>query len=384
MKRVYLDYAAAAPVLRKAERAFVRANKKYGNPSSSHEEGRVAQALLTKARKEIARLVEVKPEHLIFTSGATEANVLAIEGHVRALMREGRTPASLELVYHEGAHASVVEVMKKLAKEGVQVNTFPLLGGRVALEKLKECVTQNTALVSIEAVSPETGALHDLRRLRTALPKETLLHVDASQVPLFALCTRERLHADLLTLDAQKIGGVRGVGCLVYTAGVKLAPLVEGGGQERGLRGGTEPVSLVVSFAEALQEAQNHAPFFASRSEKLRTTLIERLHKAIPSLQVLGGSQTAPHILSLALPGLDTDYLQAVLDKKGFAVGTKSACESDSAEGGRMAFAETGEREAAAATLRISWGPTIQERDLRRFEKVLIDAIRFLDQTKLY
>ncbi len=388
MKRVYLDYAAAAPVSKGAKRAFLRALSVYGNPSSAHEEGRRGKKLLEEARERIARMATAKKEHLTFTSGATEANTLALEGYAAKLLAGGRTPSSIQFFYHQGAHASVTHVMERLAGKGITVVPLPLIQGRIDIDALKKLVGEDTALISLEAISPETGMRHATRELRTMLDSasctHTLIHVDASQLPLVESFERERLSADLLTLDAQKIGGVRGIGCLIRSARAELLPLYLGGGQERGLRSGTESPALAQAFAHALHEAQKEREKFAARSQRMRARLIQKIQEEIENVVVLGGAGAAPHLLTIALPSRDTDYLQALLDADGYAVGTKSACESDSVDGSRMAFAETGKNELAASTLRISWGPEVQEKTLLRFALALISRIRFLDKNKLY
>jgi len=386
MNRVYLDYAAAAPTLPQAVRAFTRALRAYANPSSFHEEGRRAQKILQEARTTIARMAGVKKEHVIFTSGATEANALAVEGHVRALFKKGRTPDLVELLYHEGAHASVVRVMEKLSQQGVKTRTVPTKEGQVDIKALQTMLTPQTALISLEAISPETGMRHDVRGVRTlidSLGLATLVHVDASQLPMVESFERTRLGADLITLDAQKVGGVRGIGCLITSSGVALTSIMEGGGQEGGLRGGTESPALAASFATALTHARNTHEAFAIRASRMRTVLLTKLQKEISNLRVLGGGSHAPHILTLSLIGRDSDYLQALLDRKGFSVGTKSACESDSSEGSRMALVETGDQSLAKSTLRISWGPKTSAGDLERLGAAIIRAVRFLDSNKV-
>ena len=384
MKRIYLDVAAAAPVLPVARRAFLRALRQVGNPSAMHEEGRAARALVEEARTLIARRTGVKAEHVTFTSGATEANTLAIKGYVEARRHAG----PLQVMYHPGAHASVVEVMEALKGEGIEVTSVPTREGRVDVEVLATMLRPETALISLEAISPETGMRHDLRRVRTILDAyekrhgtRIVLHVDGSQLPLVESVERTRLGADLLTLDAQKIGGVRGIGCLIRSGGIALTPQLRGGGQEGGLRSGTESGALAVSFAIALEErARTHASF-ASLAKELRTHMSTRIKTLITDVRVLGGKECAPHILTIALPGRDTDYLVALLDAAGFASSTKSACETDGEAGSRMAYLETKDEALAHSTLRISWDETITKRDLDRFVTALTKAVRFLDET---
>ena len=367
-RRIYLDVAASAPVYRSAKKAFLRALPLYGNPSAFHEEGREAKTLLEKSRETIARILVTKPEFITFTSGATEANVLAITGVVKS-------KENPHVLYQAGAHSSVVETIKAL---GVQSDEVPLKDGDLDLKILKEKLKENTVLVCIEAVSSETGMKVSAREVKEMLKgTKALLHVDATQLPFSESPERSRLAADLITLDAQKIGGVRGVGLLMHA--VPISPLLFGGGQERGVRSGTENVALIASFAQALVECEKRREGFVTRAIKDREYLIDELTK-IPNTYVNEGKKNAPHILNLSFEGRDTDYLTALLSEKGYAVSTKSACETDSSEGSRAVYALTFSKERAESTLRISWGPETSSHDIRSFVRVCREAVRFLDE----
>lgn len=390
MGRIYLDWAAAAPVSGAAKRAFLKALSAYGNPSSAHEEGRAAKAILEGARADIARAAGAKAEHVVFTGSATEANALALEGYVRARLSEGARPEDVHVLYLPGAHASITETVEALSAIGVKTEALPLKEGNIDLVRLSKMLRPETALVSLEAVSSETGARFDTRGVRRALDEalptgnsRIALHVDASQLPLVESFERTRLGADLLTLDAQKVGGVRGIGCLIQAAGITLAPVIRGGGQERGLRSGTPAPALAAAFAVALTEAAGKREAFAARAREARVQLIKRLTTALPYMVVNEGTRNTPHILNISLPGRDTDYLQALLNEHGFAVSTRSACESDSEEGSRAVRALSVDAERARVTLRVSWGPDTSQRALERFAAALIKDIRFLDETAI-
>ncbi len=380
MKRTYLDWAAAAPVSRNAAKAFSDALTYFGNPASAHEEGRAARAVLEDARTRIARLVSARPEHVVFTAGATEANALAVEGYVRGL---GRALTELHVMYLPSAHASVVETMKKLAAEGVMVETLPLKNGDVDIDVLKTLVRPETVLISLDSVSPETGLRHDTRAVRTVLPATVRLHIDASQSPLWESCERTRFQADLLTLDAQKVGGVRGIGALVRSGGITLAPRMEGGGQEWGVRPGTPSPALASAFATGLEICVKEREAFSARAVEMRARLRARITEDLPTAVINEGTENAPHIVNVSLPGLDTDYLQALLDEAGFAVATKSACETDAPDGSRAVFALSGDAVRAASTLRISWGPSTTMRDVERLGDALVRSVTFLDRNSL-
>ena len=384
-KRIYLDFAGAAPVSARAKRALASALRAYGNPSAAHTEGREARVLLEEARTTIARLTEVKTDDVIFTSGATEANALAIFGHIRALMDAGRCAKDIHLLYLPTAHSSIVESARALARAGVAAEPLPILPeGRVDIQALTKILRPETVLVSMDAVCGETGTIWNTREVRQALEakaregKRALLHIDASQAPLTSRITRTYWGADMLVFDAQKVGGVRGIGALIARRTIPLVPLVRGGGHERGVRPGTPPVALAASFAAALAGVSSGRENFCASAERSRSALAPVL-ASIPQCILHTAKEQSPHIINVSLLGRDTDYLVALLDEAGFAVSTRSACETD-AEGSRVLLALTGDQKRAASTLRISFGPTTRPAELVRFSRALVRAVAFLDQ----
>jgi cysteine desulfurase len=372
-KRTYLDWAAAAPVTDRAHGVFLAALAAYGNPASPHEEGRKAKALLEDARTRIARMAEVKTEGVVFTAGATEANALAILGAVHANGASGA-----HVLYQAGQHASVIGAIAMLEAEGASVESFEIAD-------LKSKLRNETVLVTMDAVNSETGERFDTlgaRRTLDAYRPGMLLHVDAAQALRTQSFTLSHLGADMVSLDAQKVGGVRGIGALLMRQGISLTPLIQGGGQERGRRPGTESPALAASFATALGEVEEERKNFTERAELMRAALLQKI-SSVRYMVLNEGKENAPHIVNISMVGRDTDYLVALLDKRGFAVSTKSACESDSTEGSRAVLALTNDRERAAATLRISWGPTTRSRDIDAFAHALIRAVRFLDDNAI-
>lgn len=338
--------------------------------------------MLEDARTTIARLTEVQSDDVIFTSGATESNALAILGHVRALLAAGKK--DIHILYLPSAHASIVENAKLLGAESIIVEALPIKDYRVDTEALTKMLRNGTSLVSMDAVCGETGTVWNTREVAQVLHEHApsaVLHVDASQAPLTEKITRAHFGADLLTLDASKVGATRGIGVLIAHRTIPIAPLYAGGGQERGLRSGSEAPELARSFAAALAAAALGREKFRVSAERDRRSFIEMITttanvyvQECPLLQ-------APHLLNLSLPGRDTDYLVALLDEAGFGVSSRSACETDSEEGSRAVFALTGDHERARATLRISWGPDTRPSELARFAKAFAQAVAFIDNS---
>src|SRR3989344_7799685 len=336
-KRVYLDTAAGVS----------------GNASSPHREGRLASLTLEHARTKIARLVEAKPDDIIFTGGATEANALAILGSLRAVItRHQASRTKRHAMYLPSAHASVVENMKLLEEEGVDIEPLPIKDCAVDCEALARRLRRETVLVSMDAVCGETGVVWNTREVARVLKSghrmSTFLHVDASQAPWSEKLTRAHFGADLMTLDASKVCEARGSGCLIASRAISLVPLYRGGGQERGLVPGSEAPALASAFAEGLARAVERREAFRVAAAAARSGLLEGLRAGIPSLFVNEGPNQAPHILNISLPGYDTDYLVALLDEAGFAVSTVSACETSSGEPSRAVLALFGDPIRAA------------------------------------
>ncbi len=366
--RVYLDAAAGAT----------------GNPSSPHTEGREAKRVLEEARTAIARLAEVQSDDVLFTSGATEGNALAMLGHVRALRQSADADApgrnNLHVLYLPSAHASIVENAKLLAAEGVAVEPLPIKDARIDVAALKKMIRPETVLVSMDAVCGETGVIWNTREVKQAIGK-VLLHVDASQAPLTEKVTRAHFAADLLVFDGSKVGDARGIGAVIAHRTIPLVPIYAGGGQERGLRSGSESPELAARFATALHTAANNRETFRAVAAAARSELVGRIMRDVSNVYINEGKAQAPNVLNVSLPGRDTDYLVALLDEAGFAISTRSACETDSQEGSRAIFALTGDAERSKSTLRISWGPRVSERDLGRFASALAASVAFIDSS---
>ncbi len=385
-QRVYLDWAAATPTVESAMRAFKHASHYFGNPSSPHKEGYDARVILDEARRTIAQAVEVKPDDVIFTSGATEANAIALRGHVRALLAHGRAAKDIHILYSPISHSSIVKTAQAITHEGVLCEILPITSaGQVDTQHLVKMLREETALISMDAVCGETGIVGNTRAVRNVIEKikgkygRPLLHVDASQAAFTQKLTRSHWGADLLVLDAQKLGGVRGIGTLIARRTIPISQLFEGGGQERGVRPGTEMVALACAFASALSHVVSGREDFQVRAQRARTSLITKVESI--SNCVINQSKdkdTVPHILNFSLLGRDTDYLVALLNEKGFAVSTRSACETEKS-GSRVVLALTGDTQRATSTLRVSWGPTTHNSSITRFGRALSTSVAFLD-----
>lgn len=352
MRRIYLDHNAGAPQHPEVTRAVLRCLEAgCGNPSSVHGEGRRARALLEEARGRVASLLGGDPAGVVFTSGATEANNLALRGRV-----EAAAPGA-HLIVTAVEHPSVAAVAEALSRRGAQVTRVPVGGdGRVDPGAVRRAVLPSTALVSIQAANPETGVLQPVAEIAAALAgTDVPLHVDAAQAAGRIPLAVDEMGADLVTLSGHKMGGPRGTGALWIRPGVSLAPLLSGGGQERGFRAGTENVPGAVGLGEAAACAE------AGRRRGEVAALRDRLEVALlrfwPGAVAHGAAAPRlPNTTCVGFPGLDGEAAVIRLDLEGIAVSMGSACSTGTMRPSDVLLAMGVPAELARASLRFSLG----------------------------
>jgi cysteine desulfurase len=384
-RRVYADYASATPVRKEALRAFSVAQESFpGNPHSLHLDGVRAHDALAGARKDIARAFECKDSEVLLVSGGTEGNNLALLGTVRHLLTS-RTMTSLHIVVSATEHSSVLEPCRELERLGARVTyVYPNEQGIITDEAVASVLTPSTVFVSVHWANSETGIIQSIpaiaRRIR-AYEKEhgvnIVFHADAGQAPLYLAHTFSSLGCDLLTVDSGKLYGPRGCGAVLMKFRVQLAPLMYGGGQEKGLRPGTENVALAAGFAAALQSMASEREGEVRRLRDIRKRLIAALQAAHPDVVVHGTSQhTLPHMISVALPDSDAEYVVLRMDAQGVSVATKSACDEAKRESHVIQAMTRGTKHAWAtlSTIRISLGKGTRRADVKRIVQAITDA----------
>lgn len=366
--RVYLDYAAATPVstpVLDAMEPYWRAN--FGNPSAIHAEGVSAKQAIVRARETVAHLLGVQPGGITFTSGGTESNNLAIRGVIGLARARGISYTDMEIITSEIEHPATLRTVEYLAQEGVTVRYVPVTTtGEIDLNQLAALICTKTVLVTIAYVNSEIGTIQDIGAIARVIKKNnhetgatTLFHTDAAQAPLWLPCQLSRLGVDLLSLDAGKCGGPKGIGILARIKGVSLATVAYGGGQEAGLRPGTEPVSLVVGCATALALSQNEWQIRSEKVTLLRDYFFTQLTEAIPTLVINGaaGSTRVANNVNISIPGIDSEFAVISLDVAGIACSTKSACSSAGGGESMVVMAISNDTARASSTLRFTLGP---------------------------
>lgn len=398
MRRIYLDFASATPVdPRVARSVYASLEETFGNPSATHAEGRAANSALQQARTDVARSLSVKSEEIVFTGGGTESNNIAIRGVVRALRDRGIAYTNMHVVSTSVEHASILETLTLLESEGVSVTYVkPTFDGIVSAEAIFDALRPETVLVSVAHVNSETGTIAPLndisasiqryrdRKLsphRSVIPEFSLpvLHSDAAQSPLYLDASPHFLKADLVSYDAQKIMGPKGVGVLYRDFSVPLTAIAGGGTQERGIRPGTENVPAIVGAALAFTLAKERRVRREERVRLLRDTFIESLLKNIPAAKLIGHPlrRIANNAL-FAFPRVDAEYLCVLLDSVGVSVTPRSACGGSGGGHSHVVYELTGDMELAKGTVRFSLGPDTEEWELqeavRRLKQVLSNS----------
>jgi cysteine desulfurase len=355
---IYLDNAATTrvrPEVRAAMEPFL--DRDYGNPSSLHAAGRRARRALEDARETVAGSLGADPKEIVFTSGATESNTLALRGAAEALRGRGD-----HIITSAIEHPSVLETLARLEKEGWRITRVPVdAEGLVDPATVAKAVTPRTVLVSVMSVNNETGAHQPVDVLRKAAPG-AVLHTDAAQaigkVPV-------HVHqVDLLTFSAHKIHGLKGVGGLWVRKGTPLAPQLYGGGQEFEKRAGTENVAGIVGLAAAMKSAIATQAAEAERLEGLRSRLKDGLEK-------LGGAhffgpdgRRSSHILNVAFEGVDGEAAILSLDAAGVCVSSGSACASLSRQVSHVLKAMGASHDLARGSLRFSLSSLTTDADI--------------------
>ncbi len=389
MKNIYLDYAAATPVDPKVQKIVSKVFRDtYGNPSALHRKGKEAHALFESARQTIADVLSAHADEIVMTSGATEANALALLGTVHAARAQGvKVP---HVIVSSIEHPSVLRTAEILAHEGIARVDYLSVDekGIVDARLLRELMGDDTVLVSVMYVNNEVGTVEPLRdiakEIRHFKTKRNsffpYFHTDAAQAQNSYSLTVPELGVDLMTLSSGKVYGPRGVGALFVRRGITLKPLFQGGTQERGLRPGTENVALACGFAHALAVAQEKRDKETIRLRALQEYVLHGLQGAVPDCVVNGDPlHMAPHIVNVSIPGVESEVLVLYLDAQGISVSGKSACESTTSEVSHVILALGGkEKDAYGGTLRFSLGRNTTQRDIRVALRALKDALAIL------
>jgi cysteine desulfurase len=377
---VYLDYSATSPLRPQAREAMARyLDGAFGNPSSIHTLGREARVAVEESRRRLLDLLGAKGARLVFTGSGSEADNLAVLGFAR------RHPGG-RVVRSAIEHKAVIEATKALQRSGYEVRVAPVDGrGVVDLEALPSLLPADgrPTLVSLMWANNETGVIQPVEAVADLCrQRDATFFSDAVQafgkVPL----RLDEVQVDLLAISAHKIGGPKGVGALLVREPVELEPVIYGGGQEGGLRSGTENVAGIVGFAEAAAAAGAELAEEAARLGAFRDRLQAGLREALPEIIVNGGDapERLPNVLNVSIPEIDIEGTLTALDLAGVYVSSGSACTTGSVEASHVMKAMGGEGDEARNTLRVSLGFGTRDEDIEYVLETLPAVVRRVRQ----
>jgi cysteine desulfurase len=377
MPRIYLDHASTTPVAPDVLMAMLPwLGARFANPSSPHRRGAEGRAAVEQARAEVAALVGAADDEIVFTGSASEANNLAVKGIALA---RGTSPGHLVAAATE--HISILHPLRSLERSGFRVTRLPVDGhGRVDPDDLRRALRPDTLLVSVAHASGEIGTIQDLPALcRVARARGVPFHCDATVTAGAVPIPRGEDGPDLVTLSPHLFYGPQGVGALRVRTGMRLRPLIEGGGQEGGLRAGTEPVAAIVGFAAAARlaaaEMGRRAAAAGARAERLRRALWERLDGLHPTGHA---ARRVPGHLSLCVRGVEAEALLSALDAEGIEAASGSACTTEVRKASHVLEAIGIEPLLARGAMIFSFGEANEDDDALAVAEVLPGIIRRL------
>lgn len=370
MNTYYFDHCASSPMYPKVIDTIADVMRQhYANPSAPHRGGTEAARLVERARAAIAERFGATPQEVVFTSGGTESNNLAIRGSVANANRPTK-----HIVTTAVEHASVYECAKQLEQQGVAVTILPVdAEGRVSPEAVEAAIRKDTVIVSVMHVNNEVGAIQPIEEIAAVVARHphVRFHSDGVQAVGKVPFAWRDSKAHYYSASAHKFGGPKGVGFLLVREGTRVTPILSGGGQEDGLRSGTQNVPGIVGTAQAVRLTMESLPVRTVRMYGFRARLLEAIEE-IPELVVNGVGKdhanaaglTAPHIVNVSYPGMRPEVLVHVLEKHGVLVSTQSACSSKSLKPSRVLLAMGANEARASGSIRVSFGDEHTEQDI--------------------
>jgi cysteine desulfurase len=371
VQRIYLDHNATTPLLPAVvDRMTVVLRDEFGNPSSVHHFGQQAKAVLDEARTDVANLIGAEPSEVLFTSGGTEADNIAIRGAAEALEAAGRRHLVASAIEHE----AVLNTLKALAKRGWRTTLLPVdQSGIVSPAALRDALADDTAVVSVMHANNEIGTVQPIAELaRVAHERGALFHTDAVQSAGKIAINVKTLGVDMLSMSAHKFYGPKGVGALWIRRGLRVSPILTGGRQERSRRAGTENVAGIVGMGVAARIASGKMEDEGRRLSVLRDRLESGILRSVPGT-VVNGSAVArvPNTTNISFDRIEAESLLIGLDLQGIAVSTGSACSSGTLEPSHVLKAMGFNAHRTQNSIRFSLGAANTEAEVDRVIAVL-------------
>jgi cysteine desulfurase len=383
MSEIYLDNCATTqPYPEVADKMAEMLCENYGNPSSLHKKGRIAKAVLDEARGQVAQALGVGEGEICFTSGGTESDNLAIIGACLAAKDKGN-----HIITTVAEHPAVTKTIRDMKRRGWKADYIPAPNGILDLQALEDAICEKTVLVSVMLVNNETGSIFPVREVRRILDKKNshaLLHCDAVQGFGKISFTAESLGADLITISSHKIHGPKGAGALYIKKGTEIFAQIFGGGQERGLRSGTEAMPAIAGFGEAVGITFKNMETNIKHMSALRKYCLDSLKKSFPDIQINSPQDGAPHILNVSFPMVRNKDLMQFLSEHEIYVSTAAACKSNHTRGPSVLESMGISREMAYSAIRISFCDKNTEREIDELVNRIIQYRRTVPPVQSY
>ena len=376
---MYLDNSAttqvSSEVFKEMEPFFTQ---EFGNPSTLYSIGRQSKKALNLARQRVADALNARPDEIIFTSGGSESDNLAIKGIAFKLAKKGK-----HIITTEIEHPAVKNTLGFLESLDFKVTYLPVYeNGIIKIEDLKEAITDETILITVMHANNEIGTIQPIEEIgKIAKEKGIKFHTDAVQSFGKIEVDVEKLNVDLLSLSSHKINGPKGVGALYIRKGTRVVPLIHGGGQEKGIRSGTENVAGIVGFGKACQLAVEKLDEHYKKQSAIRDELINKVLTTIPEAYLNGDEKDRlPNLVNFRFKAIEGESLILLLDAKGYQASTGSACSSNTLEASPVLTALNLDPVDVHGSLRISLAPESDEFNIDEFVKILAEAVERLRQ----
>lgn len=378
---IYLDNAASTQIHPEViEEMIPFLKEQYGNPSSIHRLGRLSHKAIQNARKKIADLIHCKPEEILLTSGGTESNNTALFGIANSNSKKYIITSSIE-------HEAILEPCKKLEKEGSEITYVPVNSdGLVNSEKIGESISKDTCLVTIMFANNEVGTIQPIKEIsKICKENKVIFHTDAIQAVGKVDINVKELDLDLLSLSSHKINGPKGVGALYIKKGIQIDPFILGGGQENGLRSGTENVASIVGFGKACQLAKENMESNISNFTSLRDSLVSKITKQISHVTFNGHKEKRiPNNAHFTFLGVNGEDLIIKLDENGIAASTGSACSVRVQKASHVLKAMGFDHEQITGSLRLTVGISNNESEIEKTVEILKKVVKELREFSPY
>lgn len=376
---IYFDNAATAKVDSKVLETYVKlVNELIGNPASAHGLGLKSLNYLEKARKQVLRTLKLKDKEVIFTSGASESNNLGIRGFAVRNQKMGK-----HLITSNVEHPSVLRVFQELEKEGFEVSYLPVdINGQIDLNQLKSVLRQDTTLVCLMAVNNETGAIFPIEQIRKIVKDNSSAVLMSDLTQAIGKIDLDLNLVDMFSMSAHKVRGLKSSGLFVYNSNLKVSPIILGGGQEMGMRSGTDNVPLDCALATALRLYSDSFQDRYERAEKLKKYLIDKLTELGPNeIKFISPKENcSPFILNFCLLHYKASVLVEALSKREVYVSTKSACSSHSKGNSYVIDAMGYSPEISSNAIRLSFEGTEEIAQGKDFVKIILEEISELER----